>query len=133
MNEFSPLKETPLFLRIGGREGIVRLLHTFYSDVRQHQVIGPIFNKQIQDWPAHIEKIAEFWSRVTGGPSKYPGGMPFKHLPLGLQPEHFRAWLDLWDFNCRRYLPQREADEMSELAHGIGARLKQIVAMHGAS
>jgi hypothetical protein len=59
--------------------------------------------------------------------------MPLKHLPLGLQPEHFRAWLDLWDFNCRRNLPAKEAAEMSQLAQNIGARLKQIVAMNAPS
>lgn len=132
MNEFNPLNPTPLYHRLGAHEGITRLLHSFYSDVRQHAVIGPIFNQQIKDWPAHIAKIAEFWARATGGPSTYAGAMPLKHLPLGLQPEHFRAWLDLWDFNCRRNLPAQEAAEMSQLAQNIGARLKQIVAMHNA-
>src|SRR5687767_15571462 len=72
-------------------------------------------------------KIAEFWARATGGPSNYTGQMPMKHLALGLEPKHFAAWLELWDWNCKRHLAPTEAAEMSALAHGIGARLQQIV------
>lgn len=117
-----------LYERLGGHAGLSRLLHHFYSDVRQHRVIGPIFNARIENWGEHIAKITEFWARATGGPSIYAGQMPLKHLSLGLEPEHFGFWLELWDFNCRRHLAPEEAQELSSLAHGIGARLKQILA-----
>jgi hemoglobin len=120
-------KDLSLYQRIGAHAGLLRLLKSFYADVRQHRVIGPIFAAHIDDWDAHIAKIAEFWARATGGPSIYAGQMPVKHLALGLEPEHFGFWLELWDFNCRRNLAQAEAEEMSRLAHGIGARLRQIV------
>lgn len=116
-----------LFERIGGKEKLRTFLWHFYADVRQHQVIGPIFNARIKDWPEHVSKIAEFWARATGGPSDYTGQMPLKHLTLGLEPKHFAAWLELWDWNCKRHLGPAEAAEMSALAHGIGARLRQIV------
>jgi len=119
--------EQTLFERIGGMEKLHPFLWQFYADVRQHQIIGPIFNARIQNWPEHVAKIAEFWARATGGPSKYAGQMPLKHLSLGLAPEHFSAWLALWDWNCKRHLAPAEALEMSELAHGIGRRLRQIV------
>lgn len=116
-----------LFERIGGREKLVELLRHFYADVRQHQLIGPIFNERIKDWPAHIEKIAGFWARVMGAPSEYTGQMPARHLPLGLQRMHLEAWLQLWDFNCRRHLAPAEADELSGLAQQIGERLMAFV------
>jgi hemoglobin len=116
-----------LYARLGDHAGLTRLLNSFYADVRQHAVLGPIFNERIHDWKAHIAKIAEFWARATGGPSFYVGQMPVQHLTLGLKPEHFAHWLELWDFNCRRHLAPTEAEEMSQLAHGIGARLRQIV------
>ena len=121
-------KNASLYQRLGGHPGLLRLLKSFYADVRQHGVIGPIFAAHIKDWDAHVAKIAEFWARATGGPSIYAGQMPVKHLALGLAPEHFGFWLELWDFNCRRMLAQTEAEEMSKLAHGIGARLRQILA-----
>ena len=123
--------EASLYERIGGKAGLQKLLRHFYADVRQNNTIGPIFNRKIENWPEHVATIAEFWSRLTGGPSEYAGGMPAKHLPLGIDGRHFAEWLQLWDFNCARYLKPQEAKEMSELAHGIGERLRGIVAVHG--
>jgi hemoglobin len=122
-----------LYERIGGSNTIALLLKHFYADVRQHQVIGPIFDSRIQNWPEHLAKIGEFWARVTGGPSSYSGQMPMKHLALGLSPEHFGIWLQLWDANCHCYLKPREARELSDLAHEIGARLKTIISAQGSS
>lgn len=110
-----------------GREGLQRLLNHFYADVRQHALLGPVFHRQIKDWPAHIEKIGTFWSQITGGPARYSGGMPMKHLPLGIELRHFQAWLQLWEFNCSAHLPATEAREMIALAHEIGRRLKAIL------
>ncbi len=115
-----------LFDRLGGQAGIAKLLHHFYADVRQHRVLGPIFNAHIPDWPAHLLKIGEFWARQTGGPSRYAGGFGAAHLPLGIGPEHLQHWLALWDFNCRRHLAEPEARELSALARRIGEQLLRI-------
>ena len=62
--------EETLYDRIGGQKGLEHLLTHFYADVRQHAVIGPIFEAQIQDWPMHIKKIAGFccnsWIAIDG-------------------------------------------------------------------
>ena len=116
-----------LYERLGEREGIRRLIEPFYVDVRQHRVLGPIFNARIQDWPAHLEHITEFWARQTGGPSNYPGGFAAAHLPLGIQPTDLGHWLGLWELNCRRHLPDIEAKEMITLAQRIGGQLQRIL------
>ncbi|MBL9217063.1 MAG: group III truncated hemoglobin [Opitutaceae bacterium] len=117
----------PLFDRLGGRAPLVQLLKYFYADVRQHAEIGPIFAAHIADWPAHIEKIADFWSGVTGGPALYSGPMPFKHQPLGLEERHFQAWLGLWARHCRARLAPAEAAELIAVAEMIGQRLRFMV------
>lgn len=116
-----------LYERMGGQDGLARLLRHFYADVRQHTLLGPIFNGQINDWPAHLEKIGSFWAQLAGGPSGYSGRMPAKHLGLGIEPRHFAAWLQLWSFNCRSHLDTIEAQEMICLAEEIGRRLRSIV------
>jgi hemoglobin len=121
-----------LFDRLGGRPRLLQLLRHFYADVRQHREIGPIFTALIHDWPAHLEKIADFWSGATGGPVSYNGPMPFKHLSLGLEERHFAAWLDLWQRNCRAQLAPTEAAQLIALAENIGIRLRQIVAQNAA-
>lgn len=115
-----------LYERIGGHDGLMLLLRRFYADVRQHQVIGPVFAERISDWPSHLEKIAGFWSGLTGGPALYGGGMAARHLPLRLEAPHFEAWLGLWHRHCRAHLPASEAEEMIVLADNIGRRLREI-------
>lgn len=121
-----------LFERLGGRPRLQELLRYFYADVRQHAEIAPIFAAQIKDWPAHLEKIADFWQGVTGGPVKYAGAMPVKHMNLGLEERHFEAWLGLWGRQCRARLPAAEAEELIALAETIGQRLRQIAAFGSA-
>ena len=78
-----------LYQRIGGSEGLSRLLRHFYADVRQDPLIGPIFNSQIKDWKHHLEFIASFWETIVGGPRP----MPVKHLTLRPREEDFERWL----------------------------------------
>lgn len=127
-----PLSSRPssLFDRIGGRPALLHLLKHFYADVRQHQVIGPIFAAHVDNWPAHLEKIADFWSGVTGGPANYSGPMPFKHVPLDLEECHFEAWLGLWGRHCRIWLTAPEAAQLTLAAETIGQRLRHIIAVH---
>ena len=115
-----------LFDRMGGRAPLLRLLNHFYADVRQHRVLGPVFESKIADWPAHIQKIADFWSNATGGPALYAGAMPGRHIPLGLEEGHFQAWLGLWEHNCRIWAPKGCAEELVTLAQNIGRRLRQF-------
>jgi hemoglobin len=124
---------TPLYDRIGGREGLLKLLRHFYADVRQHEEIAPIFAAKIEDWPAHLEKIADFWSGLIGGPALYRGGMPWKHVPLKLEEKHFEAWLGLWARTCHAYLSEPEAGELIAVAEKIGQRLRMIIANHAPS
>ncbi|MEW6302583.1 MAG: group III truncated hemoglobin [Verrucomicrobiota bacterium] len=115
-----------LFERLGGREPLMRLLRHFYADVRQHRLLGPLFDAHIEDWPKHLEVIGDFWSTMTGGPAVYSGRMPLRHVPLGLREEHFQAWLGLWEHHCRAGLPSDCATEMIERAQGIALRLRAI-------
>lgn len=127
----APPSPPTLYERIGGRPALLVLLRHFYADVRQHAEIAPIFAAQISDWPGHLEKIADFWSGVTGGPRLYTGGMPWKHIPLRLEERHFLAWLELWRRNCHIYLSADAAEDMIAAAESFGLRLRQIIAEYG--
>jgi hemoglobin len=123
-----PTPSGSLFERLGGRPKLQELLRYFYADVRQHADIAPVFAAHVKDWPAHLEKIADFWQGVTGGPVRYAGAMPVKHMTLGLEERHFAAWLGLWGRHCRARLPAAEAAELIAMAENIGLRLRQITA-----
>ena len=36
-------------------EAIARLVPAFYARVREDEVLGPIFNGAVEDWPHHLE------------------------------------------------------------------------------
>ena len=65
----------PLFERLGGRIALLRLLHHFYADVRQHQLLGPVFERQIENWPSTLKRLLIFGS----SPSREPTG---RRIPL---------------------------------------------------
>jgi len=122
-----PDSQATLFDRLGGRSQLLELLTYFYADVRQHAEIAPIFATYVKNWPAHIEMIADFWSGVTGGPVRFYGAQPFKHLPRELEECHFQAWLGLWSCHCTARLAPAEAAEMIAAAETLAERLRQIV------
>jgi hemoglobin len=51
-----------------------------------------------------------------------------KHFRLGLGPEHFAAWLRVWEDNCRDLLQPREAAEMIALARNIADDVQRMIA-----
>ena len=113
--------------RIGGNEKLVLFLKNFYATVRVHSLIGPIFEEIIEDWPAHIEKIAGFWSLQMGGPSNYRGGLMARHFPLSLRAEHFDAWLGLWETSSRAHFDAPESQEVIQLAQTFRQRMEPML------
>jgi hemoglobin len=115
-----------LYERLGEYAGLNQLVKSFYAKARYDPILQPVFDAHIHAWPEHIETITGFWARMTGGPSEWNGGMG-RHFFLNLGPEHFRAWLGVWDENCRELLADEEAAEMSGLAHRIGEDLEGMI------
>ena len=116
-----------VFEAVGGRAALLEFLRLFYADVRQDSLIGPIFDRQIQNWPAHLEKIADFWALQTGGPSDYRGGFGAAHLRLDLEESHFRRWLMLWELNCKSRLEQAAAAWLISRAHELAGNLRRLL------
>ena len=50
------------------------LLERFYGRVREDAEIGPVFNAVVEDWTEHLERLAAFWSSVTGTSARSPPG-----------------------------------------------------------
>ena len=79
-------------------ESLGLLVQQFYAHVRQDPLIGPVFNRAIADWPAHLDKLQAFWSSVMLTSGRYKG------RPLPAHARHadaidaaaFERWLALW-------------------------------------
>jgi len=80
-------------------DDIVALVHNFYRKVLADPALGPVFNAAIpaEDWPAHLNKMVDFWSSLLRGTARYSGTPMPKHIALpNLEPALFKRWLELF-------------------------------------
>mgnify|MGYP005855441897 CR=1 FL=1 len=46
---------------IQNRDDVFLLVNKFYAKVRKNELLGPIFNKSINDWDVHLQHLTTFW------------------------------------------------------------------------
>ena len=78
-------------------DDIIIFVNEFYNKVQQDELIGPIFNGVITDWPPHLEKMYKFWNAALFGVPGFKGNPFAKHAPLPIKAEHFDRWLILFN------------------------------------
>lgn len=107
---------------------IDQVVAVFYTAIRRHEVLGPIFSGHVTDWPEHEDKIARFWRNAILREGGYDGSPMRAHMMAGnVHGAHFAPWLMLFDETLRRTLPEEAARGWSALAHRIGAGLRMGV------
>lgn len=77
---------------------IDRLVDTFYTRIRDHKTLGPVFEARLAGrWDEHLSKMKRFWSSIAFKNGAY-GGKPVQaHLGLdGMQEHLFADWLKLF-------------------------------------
>lgn len=77
---------------------IAMLVDAFYTRIRAHKVLGPIFADVIgDDWDPHLSKMKDFWSSVALNTGRYSGKPVPAHQKLEtVQRAHFQTWLGLF-------------------------------------
>jgi hemoglobin len=105
---------------IESRNQVSHLVHTFYGEVRKDQLIGPIFDEVIKDWPVHLEKMVSFWSSTILGEGSYRGEPFPKHLALPIGHEHFERWLNLFNEVLDKEFKGEKTEEIRQRAATIG-------------
>ncbi len=111
---------------------ITLLLDNFYSRVRRHEVLGPIFQDTIgNDWSEHLVIIKSFWVSFIFGDGSYKRDMGPIHKNLtDVKPEHFAIWLELFRSTLEDTAPQPEAIEFFMARAGRVAQGLQTI-MYG--
>lgn len=107
------------------------VVHGFYAAVRRDDLLGPIFNGAIAPdrWPAHLDKLCDFWSGALLRTSRYAGRPLPPHLSIpGLGDEHFRRWLELFRLTVRGACPRDVADLFMSRALRIAHSFRLAVA-----
>jgi hemoglobin len=73
---------------------IVQLVYGFYDNVREDEMLGPIFNRHVKDWDTHLPIMVDFWSSALRGTARFRGAPIPKHAALpDLTIELFERWL----------------------------------------
>ena len=77
---------------------IATLVDTFYTRVRAHAVLGPVFDTAIGDnWDHHLGKMKDFWASVALNAGRYSGKpVPAHARHKTIEPGHFDTWLALF-------------------------------------
>lgn len=74
-----------------GEDDIVTLVHGFYAKVREDAMLGPIFERHVNDWDAHLALLVDFRSALLRGTRRFKGSPVTRHLALpGLEASLFR-------------------------------------------
>lgn len=106
-------------------ESLKGLVDAFYSKVRDDELIGPIFNSAIDDWPEHLEKLQAFWSSVILTSGRYKGRPLPAHLKHAeaIDASAFARWLAIWKDTTDGLLDPESAAALQEKAGRIAESL----------
>lgn len=84
------------------RADVYKLVSAFYTEVRKDELLGPIFNRNIIDWPEHLERLTDFWETNLFYVAKFKGNPMQVHQKVDaaenytINELHFGIWLNLW-------------------------------------
>lgn len=78
-------------------DDIKLMVDTFYSRIREDEVLGPIFNDKLEDrWAQHLEKMYRFWQTILHDEHTY-NGAPFPpHATMPINESHFTLWVKIF-------------------------------------
>lgn len=100
---------------------LVAIVDVSYARVRAADLIGPLLNDAVGDWPVHLERFAAFWSSVMVTTGRYKGRPVSAHLRHRdrITPPMFDRWLSLW---------RQTTAEMSraDIADALHAKVERI-------
>lgn len=121
------LDQLPKRKEIKSRTEVSLLVRTFYSKVRVHGALGPIFNGIITEWDAHLERLTDFWEMVLLHSG--PGSAKFNPVPVHkavdkqvdntIEQRHFGNWLELWFTTLDELFEGENADYAKEHARNM--------------
>lgn len=75
-------------------EDIRLLVDTFYSRVREDELLGPIFEERLEGkWDEHLAKMYRFWQTLLLGKHTYYGSPLMPHLDMPVEKMHFQQWV----------------------------------------
>lgn len=116
-------------------DDIARLVHTFYDKIRDHEDLGPIFERELAGtWEPHLDKMVRFWATMVigdQGERKYDGRPLPVHMKLpDLRDHHFGQWLVLFRETAHELFSDDVAGLFIERAERMAQSFRYAIALH---
>lgn len=111
------------------RENINFLIKAFYTRVQEDEMLGPIFNSIIQDWPEHFERLTDFWETNLLFTRAYKGNPILVHNNVDrrmnnmITMEHFGRWLQLWFESIDEHFIGKHAENAKNRARNLSTHM----------
>jgi hemoglobin len=115
---------------------VAQLVEHFYERIRAEPRLGAIFTSAVKDWPAHMQVMRDFWSRVLLNTERYNGCVMSAHFGLPVAAADLDRFLVLFRQTAAETLPPALADQavaaVQSVNQGLG-RMVQHAARAGAN
>ena len=114
---------------LNNRTDINFLVKTFYAKVRKDDMLGPIFNLQVQNWPEHLKRLTDFWETNLLFRRAYKGNPVKAHIDTDRQvggsitTDHFGRWLQLWFDTINQHFEGEHAERAKHHARKMSTHL----------
>lgn len=100
---------------------IEAFVNSFYSKVRDNELLSPVFASKIPDdaWPAHLQRMYAFWNAILFAETGFQGNPMQKHTTLPIEEKHFSQWLLLFKETIDELYSGPKAEEAKQRAASI--------------
>ena len=106
---------------ISTADDIRKMVDEFYEEVKNDNLLGPIFEKVVQgNWDPHLQKMYNFWETVLLNVNRYTGSPFQKHIKLDISKPHFDRWLRLFHATIDSNFDGAKAEEAKNRSTQMG-------------
>tara|TARA_R110000744_G_scaffold109685_3_gene207217 strand:+ start:329 stop:769 length:441 start_codon:yes stop_codon:yes gene_type:complete len=102
---------------------IREMVELFYSRTQQDELLGPVFEERVADWPNHYQTMTHFWSSAVLRAGTYSGRPIEAHKFGGLTEAHFRRWVTLFTSTANEVFQDSDAAVFVELAKRMASSI----------
>lgn len=112
---------------INNEADVERLVHAFYTKVRQDELLAAVFEPVVKDnWDHHLKRMTDFWSTLLLYTKTFTEDPLTKHLPLPIQKIHFDRWLQLFNETIDELFAGQIAENAKNRANSIARIMKAV-------
>ncbi|MEJ7559756.1 MAG: group III truncated hemoglobin [Pedobacter sp.] len=107
---------------------IALLVETFYTEIMQDELLGPVFLQHNFNLEGHLPVMISFWEGILFDIHTYKGNPVRVHQEMNafspLLPLHFKRWLTIWSATANKLFAGARTEEVVARAKTIASILE---------